>query len=103
MKKNCLLLGRLAINIPSIETGINNKNIVLFSGTNLEEVKNAFTKTDIDIVIMGAGIAIEDRLAIIKYIFEKSKKTTVHMKDWDSGPQGMLPFVNNVLDGLLSE
>ena len=101
--KNVLLLGRLGINIPNIETGITTKNINLFSGTNLEEVKNVFIQNDnrIEIVIMGAGIDIDSRLNIIEYIFSISKDTTVHMKDWNSGPTGMLPFVNNVLNGLI--
>ncbi len=51
---------------------------------------------------MGAGIDLEARLAIIRQIFEASNSTTVHMKDRDSGPTGMLPFVNGVLTGLMS-
>jgi hypothetical protein len=101
MQKNCLLLGRLGINIPSIETGIHQKNVNLFSGTSLQEVKDFFSKSNIDIVIMGAGIPIEDRLEIVKFVLETSKGTTVHMKDWNSGPTGMLPFVNGVLKGLI--
>ena len=46
---------------------------------------------------MGAGIPIEERLEIVRFIFETSKGTTVHMKDWNSRPTGMLPFVNGVL------
>ena len=101
MQKNCLLLGRLGINIPSIETGIHQKNVNLFSGTSLQEVKDFFSKSNIDIVIMGAGIPIEDRLEIVKFVLETSKGTTVHMKDWNSGPTGMLPFINGVLKGLI--
>jgi|TARA_B100000315_G_C14239508_1_gene434680 hypothetical protein len=103
--KKILLLGRLGINIPSIQTGINRKNIELFSGTNLEDVKSVFNQngSQIDIVIMGAGIAIESRLKIIEFIFEVSKDTTVHMKDWNSGPAGMLPFVNGVLNSFIEE
>jgi len=101
MQKNCLLLGRLGINIPSIETGIHQKNVNLFSGTSLQEVKDFFSKSNIDIVIMGAGTPIGDRLEIVKFVLETSKGTTVHMKDWNSGPTGMLPFVNGVLKGLI--
>ena len=100
--KNILLIGRLGINIPNLQTGIENKNINLFSGTNLEEVKDAFNQNDnqIDSVIMGAGIDLNVRLDIIRYIFETSQSTTVHMKDWESGPKGMLPFVNSILNEL---
>lgn len=103
MKKNVLLLGRKLINISSIEAGVASENINLLSGTNLEDVKNIFSKNDnrIEIVIMGAGIDIDSRLNIIEYIFSISKDTTVHMKDWNSGPTGMLPFVNDVLTGLI--
>jgi len=100
--KNILLIGRLGINIPNLQTGIENKNINLFSGTNLEEVKDAFNQNDnqIDSVIMGTGIDLNVRLDIIRYIFETSQSTTVHMKDWESGPKGMLPFVNSILNEL---
>jgi len=101
--KNVLLLGRLATNVPNLQTGITNKNINLFSGTNLAEVKAVFSQNNnqIDSVIMGAGIDIEVRLEVVNYIFEISKGTTVHMKDWNSGPTGMLPFVNGILNNFI--
>jgi hypothetical protein len=101
--KKILLLGRLGINIPNFQTGVTTKEIQLFSGTSLEDVKNVFEQNDdqIEMVIMGAGIPLEKRLKIIEYVFTVSKNTTVHMKDWNSGPQGMLPFVNGVLGGLV--
>jgi hypothetical protein len=59
-----------------------------------------FRKEKIDIVIIGAGLNIDVRCEIIKLIFSLSDTTTVHMKDYASGPQGMLPFVNSVLNGV---
>jgi hypothetical protein len=70
------------------------------AGTSLVDVEEAFARHAVDHVIMGAGIDLEARLQIIKHIFSVSTHTTVHMKDRDSGPQGMLPFVNGVLTGL---
>ena len=69
IKKNILLLGRLSINIPNTESGITQKNINLFSGTNYEDVKRVFADNNnmIDMVIMGAGIDIDARLNIIRY------------------------------------
>ena len=103
MKKNVLLLGRMSINIPNFETGVIAQNINLFSGTNLEEVKNVFNQNNnqIEMVIMGAGIDLDSRLKIIEHIFTVSKSSTVHMKDWNSGPAGMLPFVNGILKGII--
>ena len=68
-----------------------------FKSLSLQEVKDLFSKSNIHIVIMGAGIPIEERLEIVRFIFETSKGTTVLMKDWNSRPTGMLPFVNGVL------
>ena len=98
--KNCLLLGRKGIIVDDVKDGIDATGINLFGGTSLQDVKNILDQHEIDIVIMGAGLDINDRLEIIKYIFESSKSTTVHMKDWNSGPAGMLPFVNGILNGL---
>ncbi len=50
---------------------------------------------------MGAGLDLDVRCEIIKLIFSLSHTTTVHMKDYASGPEGMLPFVNSVLKGLI--
>ena len=101
--KNCLLLGRKGIVVDDVKENIDITNINLFGGTNLQDVKKTFDQHDIGIVIMGAGIDITDRIEIIKYIFEQSNSTTVHMKDWDSGPAGMTPFVNNILNGLFAD
>jgi hypothetical protein len=42
----------------------------------------------------------EARLEIVREIFLASDKTTVHLKDFASGPDGFLPFVRSVLAGL---
>ena len=98
--KNCLLLGRKATIVDNVKNGIDSTTINLFGGTNLQEVKTIFSQHTIDIVIMGAGIDLQNRLEIIKYVFETSNSTSVHMKDWDSGPAGMLPFVNAALSSV---
>lgn len=98
--KNCLLLGRKGIVLDNVKEHIKRTDVSLFGGTNLQDVKDVFDQHTIDVVIMGAGLDINDRLDIIRYIFNTSKSTTVHMKDWASGPAGMLPFVNGTLNGL---
>ncbi len=45
-------------------------------------------------------IELEKRLEIVRYVFNTSNITTVHMKDWATGPEGFVPFINNVLTGL---
>ena len=49
---------------------------------------------------MGAGLELEARLEIVREVFLASDRTTVHMKDVASGPEGFLPFVRAVVGGL---
>ena len=98
--KTCLILGRNGTIVEEVRKALNRSDIQIEMGTTYEDVVQAFQNNAIDTVIMGAGLDLEIRLQIIQYIFEHSKSTTIHMKDWDSGPAGMLPFVRNVLAGL---
>ncbi|MFT5723679.1 MAG: hypothetical protein ACI9JN_000796 [Bacteroidia bacterium] len=95
--KTCLILGRKGNIVQEISEQIDTTNLKVLMGTSKEEVQDAFLSNTIDTVIMGAGIDLDTRLDIIRYVFEHSNSTTVHMKDWDSGPAGMLPFVTHIL------
>ena len=100
MTKNILLLGRTGVVIEDVQHQLESADIQLFGGTDIEDVRAALASADIDHVIMGAGIDLETRLQIVREIFQGSERTTVHMKDYASGPQGFLPFVRAVLRGL---
>ncbi|MBN4071420.1 hypothetical protein JYT72_02800 [Crocinitomix catalasitica] len=102
-KKTCLLLGRLPFDEESTREAIGRKDIEVLFGTNMQEVKETFGHAQPDVVIMGSGLDIQDRLEIIEYVFSESKSTTLHMKDWESKQEGMIPFVNRVLNGIDSE
>lgn len=95
-----LLLGRTPFDPQTIQSEIVVPDIDLLTGTDLDDVAAAFSQGSVDVVIMGAGLALNDRLAIIERVFESSESTSVHMKDRASGQQGMMPFVNAVLGGL---
>jgi len=99
--KKVLLVGRQLVNVPPLDQLI--KNIEYFAAANLADAQKVFEENNnaIDIVIMGAGIELEKRLEIVRYIFNTSKVTSVHMKDWITGPEGFVPFINHVLNGLL--
>ncbi len=102
--KKIIIIGKLLINIPKASE-LSVTNVQLFAATNLEEVKKVFenNSNQIDIAITGAGIDLEKRLEIVQYIFTTSNTTSVHMKDRATGPEGFLPFINNVLIGILGE
>lgn len=95
-----LLLGRTGIVLDDVRAALGRDDLRLFGGTQLADVEAILAAEPVDTVIMGAGIDLEIRLAIVEHIFRTSTATTVHMKDWDSGPAGMFPFVAGVLDGL---
>jgi hypothetical protein len=102
--KKVLLIGRQLAKVPQADQLII-KNIEYFAADSLANAQKIFEQNNntIDIVIMGAGIELEKRLEIVKYIFNTSNSTSVHMKDWITGPEGFMPFINNVLTGLLHE
>ena len=101
--KKILLVGKQLTNIPPADELVI-KNAKYFAAADLSHVQQAFAKNNnaIDVVIMGAGIEHEKRLRVVRYIFNVSNTTTVHMKDRATGPEGFVPFINAVLKGLLS-
>lgn len=101
MTKHILLLGRKGIVVEDAKSQINDPELEIHGGTGIEDVRAAFANNaKIDHVFMGAGIDIDLRLEIVREIFQLSGTTSVHLKDASSGPQGFLPFVKAVLEGL---
>lgn len=98
--KKILLIGKQLTSVPA---DLTIKDVEYFAAYDLKTTRQVFARNNnaIDIVIMGAGIELEKRLEIVKYIFTTSNTTTVHMKDRETGPQGFVPFINRVLSGLL--
>lgn len=100
MNENVLLVGRTSTVLDEARKGLTARDVTLFGATTLDDVREALDERPIDTVIMGAGVDLETRLRIVRHVFEASTSTTVHMKDFDSGPEGFLPFVEGVLNGL---
>jgi hypothetical protein len=100
MRKTVLLLGRTGVVVDDVQRQPDLADIQLLGGAGLDDVRTAFAGANVDHVIMGAGIDLETRLQIVREIFQLSDKTTVHLKDRVSGPEGFLPFVRAVLRGV---
>ena len=100
MAKNVVLLGRLGMIVEDAQRQLGTPDVRLFVATGPDEVRAAFAEADIDHVIMGAGLDLDIRLQVIREVFVASDTTTVHMKDFASGPDGFLPFVRSVLAGM---
>ena len=62
MSKNVLLLGRTGIVLDDVRDHLDIKDLKLYSGTNLDDVRDVFEAESVDMVIMGAGIDLETRL-----------------------------------------
>ena len=99
---NVLLVGRKPMIVANLISQLDRRDLSLFSATSLAEVRQLLTEHPIDVVIMGAGLEVELSCDIVRSTFSLSDKTSVHLKDFASGPGGMLPFVNGVLNGLNS-
>ena len=97
-----ILMGRKPETMMKLVAGLKQTDVKFATGTGINDLKVAFSDELPAAVIMGAGLPLEVRLSIIEYIFEHSKSTTVHMKDWASGSSGMLPFVSGIVQGLLA-
>lgn len=98
--KNVLLLGLTSAVIDDAQEHLDMPDLRLLTGTGIDDARSAFAQARIDHVIMGAGIDLETRLAIVREIFQSSDTTTVHMKDRASGKEAFLPFAHSVLHGL---
>ena len=100
MAKTVLLLGVRADLLQTVQRELQTPGIEFAGGTGLADVEPAFRQADIDHVIIGGGLDLEARAAMVRVIFQASDRATVHMKDQMSGPEGFLPFVRAVLTGL---
>jgi hypothetical protein len=100
MAKTVLVLGRNTGVVEDARRRLRLTDERILAGTGVDDVRAALAEGRIDHVIMGAGLDLDIRVEIIREIFQSSDTTTVHMKDSASGPEGFLPFIQSVLDGL---
>ena len=100
MTTNVLLLGRTHIDLIAAAAVVAPLKVSLPGGTSLDDVREVMAREQIDVVIIGGGLPIADRLAMVQHVYDVSETTSVHLKDRASGPKGFLPFVRAVLRGL---
>ncbi len=100
MVKRVLLLGVQATLLDDVRQQVQLPDIELRAGTGVDDVRSAFAHADLDHVIVGGGLDLETRLAVVREVFQSSDRATVHLKDHLSGPEGFIPFVRAVLIGV---
>lgn len=98
-QRKVLVLGKQGTYLPSLNE-LSRSDIKLFTASAFEQAQAVFeSHAPIDLVILGGGIPLEERLRIIDYVYHVSETTSVHMKEIASGPAGFVPFINRVLEG----
>jgi hypothetical protein len=95
-----LFLGVRADLLETVKQELQTPGVEFVAGTGVADVEPAFRQADIDHVIIGGGLDLEARAAMVRAVFQSSDRATVHMKDQMSGPEGFLPFARAVLGGL---
>jgi hypothetical protein len=93
MAKTVLLLGVRADLLETVTQELEVPGIEFLGGTGVADVEPAFRQADIDRVIIGGGLDLGARAAMVRAVFQSSDRATVRMKDQMSGPEGFLPFV----------
>ena len=99
MTTRVVLLGLKGVVVEDAKARLQRPDVEVHAGLGIDDLRATFARTKIDHVVMGAGIDLEDRLAIVREVFRLSDATTVHMKDVASGPHGLLPFLQAVVSG----
>lgn len=102
MTRTVLLLGLNGVIVDEVVRNLDLPEVDVHGGTGIDDLRSTLARGPVDHVIMGAGIDLDARLAIVREVFQLSDTTTVHLKDRASGPEGFLPFVRSVLRGLTS-
>jgi hypothetical protein len=69
MTRNVLLLGRRGIIVDDVQRQLQMPDIQLYGGTGIEDLRSTFARTNVDHVIMGAGIDLQTRLEIVRETF----------------------------------
>lgn len=100
MAQTVLFLGVRADLLETVKQELQTPGVEFVAGTGVADVEPAFRQADIDHVIIGGGLDLEARAAMVWAVFQASDRATVHMKDQMSGPEGFLPFARAVLGGL---
>lgn len=78
-----MLLGRKPFDESEVRQSLSDLDVTVRTGTTIDDVGAVFDAGSVDVVIMGAGLDLDVRLAIVRAVFEASTSTSVHMKDRD--------------------
>ncbi|RJL18062.1 hypothetical protein [Paracoccus siganidrum] len=97
-----LLVGRLPGVIGDIATQLSDMQVEWLGAHDRGEViRQLDSEPRIACVVMGAGLDDDVRGELIGVIAARRPDLSIHLKDRDSGPAGMAPFVRKVVDAIV--
>jgi hypothetical protein len=99
---DALIVGRDRTVVDRTVAGLREQGWDVVGTTDLDGVRGHLATDKVPRVITGAGLDLDIRLRIISYILAEHPGTSIHLKDKDSGPDGLLPFALGVLRGTSS-
>lgn len=85
---NVILIGRNQWVIDAAERELTSPQRAVYGAITMAELDAVLTENRIDHAFVGPGLDLELRMKLIRRIFELSDFTTVHLKDFSSGPEG---------------
>ncbi len=104
MKPVVLLIGRLPQVIGNVAQQLQHLPIEwLGAHDQAEVIRQLDTEPRITCVVMGAGLDDAIRGALIGVIASRRPDVSIHLKDRSSGPEGLVPFVERVVQPMVLE
>lgn len=98
MKPVVLLVGRLPAVIGAAARSLEHLPVDwLGAHDEAEVIRQLETEPRISCVIMGAGLDDTVRGRLIGVIASRRPDICIHLKDRDSGPEGLVPFIEKVV------
>lgn len=98
---NILLVGKTPAVIADVLDQVDAPAVTFFSGSSFEDAVGVLESAHTDHVILGGGLELDDRLQIVRSVFENSASTTVHMNS-PSGPESYCRSSGPYFAGLTS-
>ena len=99
MKPVVLLVGRLRDVIANVAKQLEHLPVEWLGAHNREEViRQLDTEPKIACVVMGGSMDDSTRGELIGVIAQRRPDLCIHVKDRDSGPDGMAPFVRRMVE-----
>lgn len=95
-----VILGRTQPVLDDVIAEVSRPGLTITGSTDPQHLLDALTDVPVDLVVIGGGIDLDSRLALVREVFDRSADTTVHLNS-PSGPASFLPFVRALVNAFV--